>query len=75
VVRDLLLRLGGGLVEFGWGVNAERRSLEEVAAPLSATQQAASTAAFSGLTDGLTAHVRRGPGADEPVRRGTPTPG
>ncbi len=27
VVRDLLLRLGGGLVEFGWGVNAERRSL------------------------------------------------
>ncbi|TCO20274.1 putative MFS family arabinose efflux permease [Kribbella steppae] len=54
-----ILMIIGGLVEFVWGVNAERRSLEAVATPLSA--RAATAAAESGLTGGLTAHVRRGP--------------
>jgi MFS family permease len=54
-----ILMIVGGLVEFGWGVDAERRSLEAVATPLSA--RAATAAAGSGLTGGLTAHVRRGP--------------
>ena len=54
-----ILMIIGGLVEFAWGINAERRSLEAVATPLSA--RAATAAAESGLTGGLTAHVRRGP--------------
>jgi MFS family permease len=52
------LMILGGLVEFVWGVNAERRSLEAVATPLSA--QAVTAWAESGLTGGLTSHVRRG---------------
>jgi MFS family permease len=54
-----ILMIIGGLVEFAWGINAERRSLEAVATPLSA--RGATAAAESGLTGGLTAHVRRGP--------------
>lgn len=55
-----ILMIIGGLVEFAWGINAERRSLEAVATPLSA-QTVAACCAESGLTGGLTAHVRRGP--------------
>jgi MFS family permease len=60
----------GGLTEYVWGVDAERRSLESVAKPLSATAAAASAATAGGLTGGLTSHVRRGPGADRPVAAG-----
>jgi hypothetical protein len=42
-------------------VNAERRSLENVAVPLSAVITAAGNTAAGGLTGGLTAHVRRTP--------------
>ncbi|MGH3462664.1 MAG: MFS transporter [Kribbellaceae bacterium] len=60
-----VLMVIGGMVEFAWGVNAEQRSLEEVATPLSARPtrraRAATAAAESGLTGGLTAHVRRAP--------------
>jgi MFS family permease len=52
-----ILMLIGGLIEFVWGVDAERRSLEEVATPLSV--QAVTAAGESGLTGGLTSHVRR----------------
>jgi MFS family permease len=51
----------GGLVEFFWGVDAERRSLESVAMPLSARAATASRACASGVTGGLCAHVRRDP--------------
>jgi MFS family permease len=54
-----ILMIIGGFVEYVWGVDAERRSLEAVATPLSA--RAATAAAESGLTGGLTSHVRRGP--------------
>jgi MFS family permease len=53
----------GGLVEFLWGVDAERRSLESVATPLSARAAIASDACASGLTGGCAAHVRRDPDA------------
>jgi hypothetical protein len=44
------------------GVNAEGRSLEDIAAPLWARRtSAAGHAAASGLTGGLTARVRRDP--------------
>jgi MFS family permease len=52
-----ILMLIGGLIEFVWGVDAERRSLEDVATPLSV--RAVTAAAESGLTGGLTSHVRR----------------
>ncbi|WP_344109647.1 MFS transporter [Kribbella alba] len=52
------LMLIGGLLEFAWGVNAERQSLEAIATPLSV--RAVIAGAESGLTGGLTAHVRRG---------------
>ena len=52
-----VLMMIGGLVEFAWGVDAERRSLEAVATPLSV--QALTAGAESGLTGGLTSHVRR----------------
>jgi MFS family permease len=55
----------GGLVEFVWGVDAEKRSLEAVATPLSARAGPATSAAASGLTGGLTSHVRRHPEAAE----------
>jgi MFS family permease len=62
------LMVVGGLVEFVWGVNAERRSLEDVALPLAARRTTATGhAVASGLTGGLAAHVRRDP--DGPVRR------
>jgi hypothetical protein len=51
----------GGIVAFVWGVNAERRSLEHVTVPLSAVMVPAVGAAASGLTGGLTSHVRRTP--------------
>jgi MFS family permease len=56
-----VLMIVGGLTEFAWGVNAEQRSLEEVATPLSARASAASAAVASGLDGGLKAHVRRHP--------------
>ena len=43
----------GGLIEFLWEVNAERRSLEDVAGLRKCAE--------SGLTGGLTSHVRRAP--------------
>jgi MFS family permease len=52
----------GGLTAFVWGVNAERRSLEQIATPLSARMVGSGEAAASGLTGGLTSHVRRTPG-------------
>ncbi|MEV6894751.1 MFS transporter [Kribbella sp. NPDC051137] len=54
-----LLMVIGGLVEFIWGIDAERRSLEAVATPLSV--RAVVAGAESGLTGGLTSHVRRRP--------------
>jgi MFS family permease len=57
-----VLMIVGGVVEYLWGVDAERRSLESVATPLSARTAAAVGAVASGLTGGLTPHVRRGPG-------------
>ena len=54
-----VLMVFGGIVELAWGVDAERRPLEAVARPLSALEQAASESASSGLTGGLTSHVRR----------------
>jgi MFS family permease len=56
-----VLMIIGGVIEFAWGVNAERRSLEEVATPLSARAAAASAAVESGLDGGLKPHVRRHP--------------
>jgi MFS family permease len=52
-----VLMIVGGLIEFIWGVDAERQSLEAVATPLSARAVTAGTE--SGLTGGLTSHVRR----------------
>jgi MFS family permease len=49
----------GGLIEFIWGVDAEQRSLEAVATPLSV--RGFTAGAESGLTGGLTSHVRRPP--------------
>jgi len=49
----------GGLIEFIWGVDAEQRSLEAVATPLSV--RGVTAGAESGLTGGLTSHVRRPP--------------
>jgi MFS family permease len=51
----------GGLTEFVWGVDAERKSLESIAAPLSISRRdfVAGDAVASGLTGGLTHHVRR----------------
>jgi MFS family permease len=67
-----VLMIIGGVIEFIWGVDAEGRSLEAVATPLSA-QAVAACCAQSGLTGGLTSHVRRGPapgrGPDELRRR------
>jgi MFS family permease len=60
------LMIVGGLVGFMWGVDAERRSLEAVATPLSARAAAASRACASGLTGGCTAHVRRDPDTAPP---------
>ena len=57
------LMIAGGVIELAWGVDAERRSLESVATPLSARAAAASSACASGLTGGLCAHVRRDPDA------------
>jgi MFS family permease len=52
-----VLMILGGLVEFAWGVDAEGRPLEEVATPLS--MSGITSACESGLTGGLTSHVRR----------------
>jgi MFS family permease len=54
-----LLMLVGGIVEFIWGVNAEKRSLESVALPLSARADAVSAAVEGGLTSGFKPHIRR----------------
>jgi MFS family permease len=54
-----ILMFVGGLIELIWGVDAERRSLEAVATPLSVRGLEAGTE--SGLTGGLTSHVRRPP--------------
>jgi MFS family permease len=65
-----ILMLVGGLVAFVWGIDAERRPLEAVATPMSARALAAG--AESGLTGGLTSHVRRSriaDGAAEEARR------
>jgi MFS family permease len=59
-----VLMMAGGIVEFVWGVDAERRALEAVATPLSV--RAVRTGVQSGLTGGLTSHVRRAPGPGEP---------
>ncbi|GAA2418287.1 MFS transporter [Streptomyces glaucosporus] len=56
-----LLMIAGGVTAFVWGVDAERRSLENIAVPLSAVTADAGEASASGLTGGLTAHVRRTP--------------
>ena len=57
-----ILMFIGGLVEFIWGVDAEQKSLEAVATPLSV--RGVTAAAESGLTGGLTSHVRRPPARD-----------
>jgi MFS family permease len=66
-----ILMMAGGLIEFVWGVDAERRSLEAVATPLSV--RAVTAGMESGLTGGLTSHVRRRPppgeGASAEARR------
>ena len=54
-----VLMFFGGLIEFIWGVDAEQRSLEAVATPLSV--RGLTAGAESGLTGGLTSHVRRPP--------------
>jgi len=54
-----ILMIVGGLIELAWGVDAERRPLEAVATPLSVS--AVTAGAESGLTGGLTPHVRRTP--------------
>ncbi|MDB4952980.1 MAG: major facilitator superfamily 1 [Myxococcales bacterium] len=54
-----LLMVVGGLVEFIWGVNAEKQPLEAVARPLSARTGAVTSSMASGLTGGMNAHVRR----------------
>ena len=56
-----VLMILGGLTEFVWGVNAERKPLEDIATPLSARRQLATSAMESGLTGGLSPHVRRAP--------------
>jgi MFS family permease len=53
------LMIFGGIVELLWGVNAERRSLEAVAPPLSARTGPATASLESGLTGGFKSHVRR----------------
>jgi hypothetical protein len=53
----------GGLTAFVFGVNAERQSLESIAKPLSAREQAAASGGASRLTGGLAAGVRRDCGA------------
>jgi MFS family permease len=55
------LMILGGLVEFGWGIDAERKSLEEIARPLSMTprEHLVGEALASGVTGGLHPHVRR----------------
>jgi MFS family permease len=57
-----VLMVLGGVTALVWGVNAERKSLENIAVPLSAVVAAAGGSAASGLTGGLTSHVRRTPG-------------
>ncbi|GAA4831332.1 MFS transporter [Kitasatospora terrestris] len=57
-----VLMVAGGLTAYRWGVDAERRSLESVAIPLSAVTVRAGDTSASGLTGGLTSHVRRTPG-------------
>jgi MFS family permease len=56
-----VLMVVGALVELVWGVNAEQRPLEEVAAPLSLRGggRLARQAVASGLNGGLEPHVRR----------------
>jgi MFS family permease len=51
----------GGILEAVWGVDAEGRSLEEIATPLSMTPRRylAGEVAASGVTGGLHPHVRR----------------
>jgi hypothetical protein len=61
------LTLIGGFGEFAWGVNAEGRSLEAIATPLSV--RAVIAGAERGLTGGLTSHVRRGLPPGERVAR------
>ena len=63
------LMILGGIVEFVWGVDAEGRSLEEIARPLSIRplrrlRRLAGEVVASGVTGGLHPHVRR-------TRRGT----
>jgi MFS family permease len=58
------LMILGGIVEFVWGVDAEGRSLEEIARPLSIRplrrlRRLASEVVASGVTGGLHPHVRR----------------
>jgi MFS family permease len=53
------LMVVGGIVEFIWGVNAEKRPLEAVAKPITARVGPATAALESGLTGGFKAHVRR----------------
>jgi MFS family permease len=58
------LMVAGGVIEFIWGVDAERRSLEDIATPLSVrrpisrARELARRAVASGLKGGLESHVR-----------------
>jgi MFS family permease len=56
-----VLMVIAGVTEFIWGVDAEQKSLETIASPLSLSrrQYLAGEAVASGPTGGLTAHVRR----------------
>ncbi|GGZ92028.1 MFS transporter [Streptomyces echinoruber] len=56
-----VLMVLGGVTALVWGVDAERKSLENVAVPLSAVAVTVGETAAGGLTGGLTAHVRRTP--------------
>jgi MFS family permease len=60
-----VLMVVAGIVEFIWGVDAERKSLEAVARPLSARAETATSYGMaSGLTGGFDAHIRREPTAN-----------
>jgi MFS family permease len=55
------LMVFGGICEFIWGVDAEAKSLEDIATPLSLTapEYVVSEGLASGLTGGMKPHVRR----------------
>ncbi|WP_324613806.1 MFS transporter [Streptomyces sp. DSM 15324] len=58
-----VLMILGGVTALAWGVDAERKSLENIAVPLSAVGVTAGETSAGGLTGGLTSHVRRSPTA------------